>query len=128
MRLNPGLNLFCRSRPWEVLLLKSALNIYNKTSGKHPLPMLKCSFSKVATCFSIFALQIISLVSTSLCHPGSFPPPPAWGKKILPPPLTFPTSGSPGSWFPPPSSEIFLALLLSKFKNKFLTFWKPTFC
>ena len=28
----------------------------------------------------------------------------------------------------PPSSEIFLALLLSKLKNKFWTFWKPTFC
>ena len=36
----------------------------------------------------------------SQCHPGSVPPPPPpllEGKKILPPPLTFPTPGSPGS-------------------------------
>ena len=33
--------------------------------------------------------------------------PPAWRKKN-PPPLTFPTTGSPGSWFPPRMSYIFL--------------------
>ena len=59
------------------------------------------------------------------------PPPPllpfAWGKKSFRP-LTFLTPGSPGSWFPLHSSEIFLALLLSKLKNKFWTFWKSTFC
>ena len=70
--------------------------------------------------FSHLFLELQFIVSSRVSSP------PAWRKKNLVPP-TFPPLG-PQDLDSPASSKIFLALLLSKLKNKFWTFGKPTFC
>ena len=98
----------------------SKLYCFCTFGGKNPLFVTKnCSKSSYIFAFILSENSTIDSRKTSINHKwlvvesctidwctiivsSRVSSPPAWRKKILFPPVTFPIPGSPGSWFPPP--------------------------